>query len=155
MPDIPLDIAEIDKRIAAIRENLIELTEQAAAYSGGAVEELNARRIADQEAQLDLLTKQRDELVQKSRARTRRFEVSIRQHMQVIGADGVHIGTVDRVENGRIKLTKADSGEGRHKGHHHFIDLGLVADVEGQNVRLSANAAVAVTLEEERSGKAT
>ncbi|MGO8913959.1 MAG: DUF2171 domain-containing protein [Bradyrhizobium sp.] len=80
---------------------------------------------------------------------------SIKAPMQVIGADGVHIGTVDRVENGRIRLTRADSGEGRHKGHHHFIDLGLVAEVEGQNVRLSANAAVAVTLEEERSGKAT
>jgi hypothetical protein len=75
--------------------------------------------------------------------------------MEVIGADGVHIGTVDRVEGGRIKLTRADSGEGHHKGHHHFIDLGLVADVEGERVRLSANAAVAVTLEEEQSGKAT
>jgi hypothetical protein len=79
----------------------------------------------------------------------------IKQHMEVIGADGVHIGTVDRVENGKIKLTKPDSGEGRHKGHHHFIDLGLVAEVEGQTVRLSANAAVAVTLEEEQSGKPT
>ncbi len=77
----------------------------------------------------------------------------VKQHMQVIGADGVHIGTVDRVENGKIKLTKADSGEGHHKGHHHFIDLGLVADVEGQKVRLSANAAVAVTMEEEGSAK--
>ncbi len=83
----------------------------------------------------------------------RRYEV--KQHMEVIGADGVHIGTVDRVENGRIRLTKADSGEGRHKGHHHFNDMGLVAEVEGQKVRLSANAAVAVTLEEERSGKPT
>ena len=62
--------------------------------------------------------------------------------MEVIGADGVHIGTVDRVENGRIKLTKADSREGRHRGHHHYIDLSLVADVEGQKVRLAANAAV-------------
>jgi hypothetical protein len=69
----------------------------------------------------------------------------------VIGADGVHVGTVDRVENGKIKLTKADSGEGKHKGHHHFIDLGLVAEVEGQKVRLSANANVAVTMEEEKS----
>ena len=43
----------------------------------------------------------------------------IKEHMEVIGADGVHLGTVDRVENGRIKLTKAGSGEGRHKGHHH------------------------------------
>ena len=42
----------------------------------------------------------------------------------MIGADGVHVGTVDHVENGKIKLTKADSGEGRHQGHHHFIDLG-------------------------------
>jgi len=62
-------------------------------------------------------------------------ETRVKEHMEVIGADGVHIGTVDRVENGRIKLTKADSGEGRHKGHRHFIDLSLVADVEGQKVR--------------------
>ena len=67
---------------------------------------------------------------------------------KVIGADGVHVGTVDRVDGNRIKLTKQDSGMGSHKGHHHFIDLSLVADVEGQKVRLSANAAVAVTMEE-------
>jgi hypothetical protein len=76
---------------------------------------------------------------------------NIKEHMEVIGADGVHVGTVDRVENGKIKLTKADSGEGKHKGHHHFIDLGLVAEVEGRKVRLSANANVAVTMEEEKS----
>ncbi|WP_262269451.1 DUF2171 domain-containing protein [Microvirga yunnanensis] len=77
----------------------------------------------------------------------------IAQNMEVIGADGVHIGTVDGVANGRIRLKKRDSGEGQHKGHKHFIDLGLVADVEGQRVRLSANAVVAVTFEEEQSGK--
>lgn len=76
---------------------------------------------------------------------------NIKEHMEVIGADGVHVGTVDRVENGKIKLTKADSGDGKHKGHHHFIDLGLVAEVEGQKVRLSANGNVAVTMEEEKS----
>ena len=70
----------------------------------------------------------------------------IKKNMEVIGADGVHIGTVDRVESGKIRLTKADSGEGRHKGHHHFIDLSLVADVEGKQVRLSANAADAVII---------
>jgi hypothetical protein len=74
---------------------------------------------------------------------------AIKEHMDVIGADGVHVGTVDKVEDGRIKLTKADSGAGRHEGHHHFIPLGLVADVEGDQVRLSANADVAVTFEEE------
>lgn len=74
----------------------------------------------------------------------------IREHMTVIGADGVRVGTVDRVEAGRIKLTKADSGEGKHKGHHHFIDGGLVAEIEGNKVRLSANGDVAVTMEEEK-----
>ena len=75
----------------------------------------------------------------------------INKHMEVIGADGVHIGTVDRVEHAKIRLSRSDSGEGHHKGHYHFIDLGFVADVEGQKVRLSASAAIAVTLEEEQS----
>jgi hypothetical protein len=73
----------------------------------------------------------------------------IKEHMEVVGADGAHIGSVDRVENKRIKLTKADSGQGQHKGHHHFIDGSLVADIEGNKVRLSANADVAVTMEQE------
>ncbi|MCY7279423.1 MAG: DUF2171 domain-containing protein [Sphingomonas bacterium] len=76
----------------------------------------------------------------------------IREHMEVIGADGVHVGTVDKVEGDRIKLTKADSGEGGHEGHHHFISQGLVATIEGDQVRLSANADVAVTFEEEEAG---
>jgi hypothetical protein len=73
----------------------------------------------------------------------------IKEHMDVIGADGAHVGTVDRVEGKRIKLTKKDSGEGSHKGHHHYIDASLVADVEGNKVRLSANGSVAVTMEQE------
>ncbi len=79
----------------------------------------------------------------------------IREHMEVIGADGVHVGTVDHVEGDRIKLTKKDSAaeiegaESRHAGHHHYISLGLVAEVEGDKVRLSANGDVAVTFEEE------
>jgi hypothetical protein len=75
----------------------------------------------------------------------------IREHMEVIGADGVHLGTVDHVEGERIKLTKGDSGQGSHEGHHHYIALGLVAAIEGDRVRLSANAANAVQFEEEES----
>jgi hypothetical protein len=74
----------------------------------------------------------------------------IREGMEVIGADGVHVGTVDRIEGERIKLTRRDSGEGSHKDHHHFLSLGLVAEVEGDQVRLSANSDVAVQFEEER-----
>jgi hypothetical protein len=72
--------------------------------------------------------------------------------MEVIGADGVHIGTVDQLEGKRIKLTKEDSGQGSHQGHHHYIPTSLVAEVEGDKVRLSANADVAVTFEEEADG---
>jgi len=74
----------------------------------------------------------------------------IKEDMEVIGADGVHIGTVDRVEGDRIKLTRKDSGQGSHEGHHHTLPTGLVAAVEDGRVRLSANADVAVTFEEEK-----
>lgn len=77
---------------------------------------------------------------------------AIREHMDIIGADGVHVGTVDKVEGDRIKMVKADSGS--HGNHHHFIAGGLVAAVEGNRVRLSAEGAAAVLLEEEEGGEA-
>ena len=83
----------------------------------------------------------------------------IREHMEVIGADGVHVGTVDHIDGERIKLTRKDSGAevegaegGAHAGHHHYISLGLVAGIEGDQVRLSATAENAVLFEEEESG---
>lgn len=78
----------------------------------------------------------------------------IRAHMEVIGADGTHVGTVDHVDGHRIKLTKKDSGAGyeggAHEGHHHYISMGLVAGIEGDKVRLSANGDVAYGMEEEK-----
>lgn len=59
-------LAEIEDRIAIVRDNIRQLTEQAAAVSGAAVEALNAERIADQEAELQRLLSQRDELRKKS-----------------------------------------------------------------------------------------
>jgi len=82
----------------------------------------------------------------------------IKEHMEVIGADGVHVGTVDHVDGERIKLTKKDSAAeiegaegGAHAGHHHYISLGLVAEVEGDKVRLSATGENAVMFEEEEA----
>jgi hypothetical protein len=69
----------------------------------------------------------------------------IKEHAAVIGADGVHVGTVDHVDDDRITLTKADSVDHRH----HVISVGLVAEVEDGTVRLSANADVALMLEED------
>jgi hypothetical protein len=76
----------------------------------------------------------------------------VREHMEIVGADGVRVGTVDKVEGKRIKMTKPDSGS--HSGHHHYISGGLVAAVEGDKVRLTANADAAVLLEEEKGGGA-
>ncbi len=74
----------------------------------------------------------------------------IKEHAEVVGADGVHVGTVDHIDGDRIKLTKADSGEGSHEGHHHYISQGLIASIgDDGTVRLSANGDVAVTFEEE------
>ena len=64
---------------------------------------------------------------------------------EVIGADGVHVGTVDHIDGDhRIKLTRKDSGDGQH----HYVSMGLVADIEDGKVRLSATGANALLLEE-------
>ncbi|MCW1430251.1 DUF2171 domain-containing protein [Novosphingobium sp. JCM 18896] len=76
----------------------------------------------------------------------------INEHMEIIGADGVHLGTVDKVEGDRIKMTKADSGS--HGDHHHYLSQGLIASIEGNQVRLSATSASALLFEEEEDGGA-
>ena len=55
-------LQEIDRRIQIV-DNLRQLTEQAAAYSGAADEERNADRIADQQAKLDVLMQEREKLL--------------------------------------------------------------------------------------------
>lgn len=77
----------------------------------------------------------------------------VTEHMKIIGADGVHVGTVDKVVGNRIKLTKQD--DARQTDHHHYISEGLIAGIEGDSVRLSANADVAITFEEEENGTST
>jgi hypothetical protein len=59
----------------------------------------------------------------------------IREHMEVIGADGEHVGTVDHMDNGRIKLTKSDSSDGQH----HYLDMGLVDHID-DHVHLNVSA---------------
>jgi hypothetical protein len=48
------------------------------------------------------------------------------------GIPGVHVGTVDKVENGMIKLTKNDSSDGQH----HYIPLEWVESVQENTVHL-------------------
>jgi hypothetical protein len=67
MAEVPLTLTEIEGRMAAIRENIRELIEQAAAYSGAADDELVSQRISEQEARLEILTRQRDEMLQRKK----------------------------------------------------------------------------------------
>jgi hypothetical protein len=59
----PLNLAELDERLSVVRDNLRELVEQAAAFSGAADEDLMNSRIAEQQAQLEQLTTQREALL--------------------------------------------------------------------------------------------
>lgn len=64
---------------------------------------------------------------------------TVREHMEVIGSDGEPIGTVDRIEGDRIKLTK----DGPHAGgRHHFIPADWIAEIDGE-VRLGRSAEAA------------
>jgi hypothetical protein len=58
-------LADIERRIQIVEDNLRQLQEQAAAYSGAADEARNADRIADQQAKLDALLKERAALLSK------------------------------------------------------------------------------------------
>jgi hypothetical protein len=58
-------LLEIERRIQIVENNLRQLQEQAAAYSGAADEERNADRIAEQEAKLDALLGERDAMLAK------------------------------------------------------------------------------------------
>ena len=60
----------------------------------------------------------------------------IRPHMEVVGSDGLHIGTVDHVEGDRIKMTRKDSNDGAH----HYVPLSDVTRVDSQ-VHVATTAA--------------
>lgn len=52
---------------------------------------------------------------------------SVREHMEVCGSDGEHLGTVDKVAGDRIILTKSDPTAG---GHHHSIPCSWIQSVD-------------------------
>ena len=61
----------------------------------------------------------------------------IQEHMEIRGSDGQHVGTVDRVEGGRIKLTKSDKAPG---GAHQYMELAAVREVKNGCVVVSKTA---------------
>ena len=69
----------------------------------------------------------------------------IKEHMEVVGSDGEHVGIVDKLEGERLKLTHHDS---QAEGKHHFLPVSAVASVD-EFVTLSMTAAEAETQWEE------
>ncbi|MEM7398166.1 MAG: hypothetical protein AAGF48_02980 [Pseudomonadota bacterium] len=61
-----LSLEEVERRIQIVEDNMRELMEQAAAFSGAADEARNADRIADQQEKLDALMARREQLIAKS-----------------------------------------------------------------------------------------
>jgi len=72
--------------------------------------------------------------------------MEIKEHMKIVGLDGKHVGTVDRVEGNLIKLAKADAPEG-WGNRHHYMDKGLVDSVEGNIVKLMVDSDAVPTTE--------
>jgi len=58
----------------------------------------------------------------------------IREHMEVIGSDGGHVGRVDHVLGDEIELAKLDLGGGLK---HHLIPMTWVDDIDDDKVRLN------------------
>jgi hypothetical protein len=57
----------------------------------------------------------------------------IREHMEVIGSDGKHVGRVDRMVGDEIELAKLDLGSGLK---HHLIPRSWVERVDGDKLCL-------------------
>ena len=65
----------------------------------------------------------------------------IQEDMAVVGSDGEHVGTVDKVEGDRIKLTKEDSANGRHN----FVSCEMAESIEDGTITLSQTAEEAIS----------
>jgi hypothetical protein len=61
----------------------------------------------------------------------------IHEGLKVVGSDGGHVGTVDALVGQLLKLKKNDPASG---GTHHFLDIGYIADIENETVKLLLTA---------------
>jgi hypothetical protein len=61
----------------------------------------------------------------------------VREHMEVLGSDGEHVGTVDRTAGDRLILAKSDEDSG---GTHHSLMCTMIDRVEGNQVFLDTTA---------------
>ncbi|MFA6112803.1 MAG: DUF2171 domain-containing protein [Sphingomonas sp.] len=115
-------------------------------------------------AQIDALDRDYDEYRRENRSKfenefgswrnerqTQRSSLSkVTEHMEVLGSDGEHVGTVDKVRGDRVILTKSDADAG---GRHHSIPSRWIDSVDDKvKIRKTAEVAKAHWRDEERNG---
>ena len=71
------------------------------------------------------------------RQQKRGLLVQIREHMEVVGNDDEHVGTVDRIAGDRVILTKSDP---ESSGVHHSLSCSDIDRVEGDRIILDCSA---------------
>jgi hypothetical protein len=67
--------------------------------------------------------------------------MDICEHMEVVDANGQHVGIVEKVEGDRLKLIKSDALDPQHL----FLDKSQVARVEDNKVKLSQKVSAITT----------
>lgn len=65
-------------------------------------------------------------------------KLRMKEHMEVTDINGQHLGTVDEIEDERIKLTKSDSSDNRH----HFVSLDDIDRIDDNRIYLKAAAII-------------
>ena len=65
-------------------------------------------------------------------------KLRIKEHMEIVDTQGMHVGTVDKVQDDAIKLTKSDSADGMH----HFVSLDDVDRLDDNRVYLKEGARI-------------
>ncbi|MDG5751886.1 DUF2171 domain-containing protein [Qipengyuania sp. XHP0211] len=65
-------------------------------------------------------------------------KLRIKEHMEVANSEGQHVGTVDDVQDDKIKLTKSDSADSMH----HFLSLDDVEKIDDNRICLKESARI-------------
>ncbi|MCP1470537.1 hypothetical protein J3E64_002225 [Sphingobium sp. OAS761] len=71
------------------------------------------------------------------RSEQRQALAQVKEHMEVVGSDGEHVGTVDKCRGDRIILTKNDQDAG---GVHHSIPSRWIKSVDATRVTIEKTA---------------
>ena len=143
---VEVDRRPVDRAVTsadvAFQDRTIELEERAeeaiVSKDVRVTEEVGLRRVADERTET-ISDKVRRTEVEVDDGRTTgglasaasRLVEQIRGDMEVVGSDGLHVGTVDHMDGGRIKLKKVDPAAG---GQHHYLVPDMVKSVAGKVV---------------------